>query len=283
MTSIDEALLQARAGIPGAEARLLMRHVLGRSHAWLLAHGEEELTTEEGARLTDLLARRGEGEPIAYLLGSREFYGRAFAVTPEVLIPRPETELLVDLGIAKLGDRESPLILDLGVGSGCVAVTLALQLPNAAVTAADLSPAAVVLARCNAELLKATVTVIASDWFSAVADEDFDLIVVNPPYIAEHDPHLGKGDLRFEPPLALSSGPDGLAAIRTIIRQAPGHLSPGGWLFIENGYDQAEAVADLLEAADFRDIEQHQDLAGILRVSGGRTGVQKSAALDVRE
>lgn len=278
MTLIDEALSQARTRIAMAEARHLLCHVLDRSHAWLAAHGDEALAATAATRFADLLGRRVEGEPIAYLVGSREFYGRSFAVTPGVLIPRPETELLVDLGIAKHGARSAPRILDLGAGSGCLAVTLALEIPTARVTATELSPAALLLARRNARELKAAVRVIESDWFSALAAEGFDLIVANPPYIAEHDPHLSVGDLRFEPGLALSSGPDGLSAIRTIILQAPGHLSPGGWLFIEHGHDQAEAVAALLEAADFCDIEQHQDLAGILRVSGGRT----SAALDVR-
>lgn len=281
MTCISEALANASALISGAEARLLMRHVLGRSHAWLLAHDDEAMTTDEMTRYAELLAHRSEGMPVAYLLGSREFYGRTFAVTREVLIPRPESELLVDLGIAKLRGRVAPAILDLGAGSGCLAVTLALEIPTGKVIAADLLPAAVALARHNAERLGAALKVIESDWFSAVSPGDFDLIVANPPYIAAHDPHLGQGDLRFEPPLALSSGPDGLAAIRTIIRQAPGYLAPGGWLFIEHGYDQAVALVALLQQAGFSDIEQHPDLAGILRVSGGRMGVKKSAALDV--
>jgi len=281
VTCISEALANASALISGAEARLLMRHVLGRSHAWLLAHDDEAMTTDEMTRYAELLAHRSEGMPVAYLLGSREFYGRTFAVTREVLIPRPESELLVDLGIAKLRGRVAPAILDLGAGSGCLAVTLALEIPTGKVIAADLLPAAVALARHNAERLGAALKVIESDWFSAVSPGDFDLIVANPPYIAAHDPHLGQGDLRFEPPLALSSGPDGLAAIRTIIRQAPGYLAPGGWLFIEHGYDQAVALVALLQQAGFSDIEQHPDLAGILRVSGGRMGVKKSAALDV--
>ena len=277
MTSIRGELERARAQISGAEARLLMRHALNRSHAWLIAHNDEAMTAQEAQRFAELLARRGEGEPVAYLLGCREFYGRSFAVTPEVLIPRPETELLVDLGLAKLGNQTAAKILDLGTGSGCVAITLALQLPAAAVTAVDLSPAAVSLTRRNADLLGATVRVIESDWCAALPAERFALIVANPPYVAERDPHLGEGDLRFEPPLALSSGADGLAAIRTIVLQAPHHLSAGGWLFIEHGYDQAVAVAALLAAAGLCDIEQHPDLAGILRVSGGRL----PSALDV--
>ncbi len=282
MTRVAGALEQARERIPGTEARQLLSHVLGRSHAWLAAHSDEALAAPSAAQFADLIVRRAEGEPIAYLLGSREFYGRSFAVTQEVLIPRPETELLVDLGIVKIGARRVAEVLDLGTGSGCLAITLALEIPTARITAAELSPTAVALARRNAERLEAVVQVIESDWFSALAEKAFDLIVANPPYIADQDPHLGAGDLRFEPELALSSGPDGLAAIRIIIREAPGHLSPGGWLFIEHGYDQAEAVAALLQAAAFLDIEQHRDLAGIIRVSGGRLDVRMSAALDVR-
>lgn len=275
MTCVGEALVQARLRIPVAEARRLLAHVLDRSHAWLTAHGEEGMTVLESGRLAELVERRSQGEPIAYLVGAREFYGRPFAVTPEVLIPRPETELLVELAIARLhGDRENaaPAVLDLGAGSGCVAVTLALELPTAAVTAADLSPAALLLARRNADRLKASVRFVESDWYALFDDERFDLIVANPPYVAAGDPHLGIGDLRFEPPLALAGGPDGLAAIRRIVAGAPGHLSSGGHLLIEHGYDQAAAVAALLQTAGFVEIEQHLDLAGIVRISGARLG-----------
>lgn len=278
MTRIAEALSQARAKIAMAEARRLLCHVLDRSHAWLAAHAEEALAEPAATRFAELVLRRTCGYPIAYLVGSREFYGRAFAVTPQALIPRPETELLVEMGIAKLGARAAPAILDLGAGSGCLAVTLALEIPTAQVTAAEVSPAAVLLARRNARELKASVRVIESDWFSAVAGAGFDLIVANPPYIAENDPHLSQGDLRFEPPAALSSGSDGLAAIRLIVSEAKHHLLPGGWLLVEHGFDQAQAVAALLQAADFADIEQHRDLAGILRVSAGRRASVGGAA-----
>ena len=275
MTRVGAALDQARLRVPVAEARLLLAHVLERSHAWLAAHGEEGMTAQQSGRLAELVERRSQGEPIAYLVGTREFYGRPFAVTPEVLIPRPETELLVELAIAKLhGDRENaaPAVLDLGAGSGCVAITLALELPTASVTAADLSPAALLLARRNADSLRAAVRFVQSDWYSLFDDERFDLIVANPPYVAAADPHLGAGDLRFEPPLALAGGPDGLATIRRIVAGAPGHLSSGGRLLIEHGYDQAAPVAALLQAAGFIEIEQHRDLAGIVRVSGACLG-----------
>ena len=260
----------ARAQIVLSEARSLLCHVLERPQAWLAAHADEALAEAAAARFAGLVLRRAEGVPFAYLVGRREFYGRTFAVTNEVLIPRPETELLVELAIVKLGGRNAPAILDLGAGSGCLAVTLALEIPTARVTAVEFSSAALFLARRNARELAAAVRLIESDWFSAVAEEGYDLIVANPPYIAENDPHLLQGDLRFEPPLALSSGSDGLAAIRLIVSEAMGHLLPGGWLLIEHGYDQAPAVAALLQAADFAEIEQHRDLAGILRVSGGR-------------
>ncbi len=230
------------------------------------------MSEEQQTRFAALLERRTRGEPVAYLLGEREFYGRAFAVAPGVLIPRPETELLVELGIAKLAGRTAPTLLDLGTGSGCVAITLALEIPDAQVTAVELSAAAIALSRHNARELGAAVEVMESDWFSAVNDEGFALIVANPPYVAEGDIHLDQGDLRFEPSLALASGPDGLAAIRTIVSAAKSYLGAGGWLLIEHGYDQAEAVADLLQAAGFADIEQHRDLAGIIRVSGGLSG-----------
>lgn len=272
MSRIDDALAQARTRIAPAEARLLLAHVLDCTHAWLAAHGEEAMTTQESERFAELLARRGEGEPIAHLIGYREFYGRSFALTPQVLIPRPETELLVELAVAKLADPAVPAILDLGAGSGCIGVTLALEIPAARVTAVDVSAAALDLARGNSQALAASLRLIESDWFSALGNERFDLVVANPPYIAENDPHLYQGDLRFEPALALSSGTDGLAAIRRIVAQAPRHLAAGGWLLIEHGYDQAEAVAALLAAAGLVDIEQHRDLAGIVRVSAARLG-----------
>ncbi len=275
MSRIDEQLARSRTRIAAAEARLLLAHALGRSHAWLVAHGDEAMSAEESGRFAGLVSRRAQGEPIAHLVGSREFYGRSFSVTREVLIPRPETELLVELALAKLhGDREiaAPAILDLGAGSGCLGITLALEIPAARVTAADLSSAALDLARSNARALAAPLHLVESDWYSALGDERFDLVVANPPYIAESDPHLGQGDLRFEPALALTSGADGLTAIRRIVARAPHHLEPGGWLMLEHGYDQAEAVAALLRAAGLVDIDQRRDLAGILRVSVGRFG-----------
>lgn len=271
MTTVVAALAATRQRIPAAEARLLLGHVLGRSAAWLEAHRDDVITMAAADEYSALVGRRAAGEPVAYLLGSREFYGRDFAVTPAVLIPRPETELLVDIVRQKLGVRETASILDLGTGSGCLAVTLALELPGARVTAVDVSPAALAVARANAARLGAAVGFVESDWFLALPPARYDLIVANPPYVAAADPHLGEGDLRFEPADALTDRADGLRAIRRIVSGAPGHLKPGGWLFFEHGYDQGTAVRELLDAAGFTEIEQLRDLAGIVRASGGRS------------
>lgn len=282
MTTVAAALAAARAKLPANEARLLLGQVLNRAPAWLLAHDDDVLDEAALQAFASLVARRAGGEPVAYLLGQREFFGREFAVTPAVLIPRPETELLIEIVVAKGGAGahrvpENPLrgeatakILDLGTGSGCLAITLALELPHARVTALDASPAALDMARRNAKRHGATLRLLQSNWFGGLGDERFDLIVANPPYIADADPHLAAGDLRHEPIDALASGADGLDAIRAIIAAAPRHLAAGGELWLEHGYDQAAAVRDLLVAAGFADIEQHRDLDSILRVSGGR-------------
>lgn len=265
--NVGQALALARGRIPPAEAKLLLRHVLGCSAAEIAAHPEREFGEDQASRYAMLVGRRAAGEPVAYLVGSREFFGREFRVTPAVLIPRPETERLVEVVLSKLSRGDAPRILDLGAGSGCVAITLALA-AGAEVTAVDVSREALAVARENAGRLGARVEFIESDWFSAV-DGRFDLIVGNPPYVAEGDPHLNEGDLRFEPMTALACGQDGLSAIRRIVADAPRFLEPGGWLFLEHGYDQAEAMRALLAEAGFPAIEQHRDLAGIVRISGG--------------
>ncbi len=275
MSTIAAALAAARPKLAAGEARLLLGHVLNKSTAWLIAHDDEALDEDALLRFASLVARRAGGEPVAYLVGQREFFGRAFAVSAAVLIPRPETELLVELALAKVGDGDTAAqatrVLDLGTGSGCIAITLALEQAALQVTAIDASAAALAVAKTNAGRLGATLRLLRSDWFAALAGEQFDLIVANPPYIAAADSHLAAGDLRHEPAAALASGADGLADLRRIIAEAPPHLAPGGRLLLEHGYDQAEAVCDLLEQAGLIDIEQHQDLAGIVRVSGGRT------------
>jgi release factor glutamine methyltransferase len=267
--SFAAVLAEARQCIPAAEARLLLGDLLERSAAWLEAHREESLAADQLVQFRALVARRAAGEPIAYLLGRREFYGRDFSVSPDVLIPRPETELLVDVAREKVGAGGTAKILDLGTGSGCIGITLALELPAAQVIAVDVAPAALVVARENASRLKAPVELLESDWFAALPPLRFDLIVANPPYVASGDPHLVTGDLRFEPAGALTDHADGLAAIRHIVTAAPAWLMPRGWLLFEHGYDQAVAARELLLAAGFVAIEQHRDLAGIIRVSGG--------------
>ena len=263
-------LAEVRKTIPVVEARLLLCHVLQRSAAWIEAHRDDGVPAEAAVQMSALAGRRAAGEPIAYLVGFREFYGRGFAVTPDVLIPRPETELLVDIVKQKVGAGGTAILLDLGTGSGCLAITLALELPCARVAAVDFSVAALDVARRNAERLGAAVSFVESDWFDALPPQRFDLIVANPPYVAAGDPHLVEGDLRFEPLDALTDHDDGLAAIRRIVAAAPDRLVRDGWLWLEHGYDQAVAVANLLREAGFSAIEQHRDLAGIVRCSGAR-------------
>lgn len=246
----------------------------GKTRTHFRAWPEKKLTEEEEKIFHGFLEQRLHGRPVAHITGSREFWSREFLVTPDVLIPRPETELLVELALERIPAGLAASVADLGTGSGAVAITLALERPNAAVTALDLSPAALDIARQNAARLGAgNVRFLQSDWFATLpACERFDLIVSNPPYIAENDPHLGQGDVRFEPALALASGPDGLDAIRHIVRQAPERLKPGGWLLFEHGFEQAEAARELLQAAGFAEVGSFADLQGHGRVSGGRKG-----------
>jgi release factor glutamine methyltransferase len=276
--------LQLPADEARVDAQTLLRHALGVTRAWLIAHADHALGSEEQARFNSLLQRRLRGEPVAYILGSREFYGLDFSVAPGVLIPRPDTETLVEAALrlipetspspqpAPASGRGSPLrILDLGTGSGAIAIAIAVNRFDTAVTATDQSGAALTIARENAEKLGATnLRLLKSDWFSALKDELFDIIVSNPPYIAEADPHLSQGDLCFEPSSALASGADGLDDIRLIIADTPAHLERGGWLLLEHGYDQAERVAGLLKEAGFTEIGHATDLGGIQRVTLGR-------------
>jgi release factor glutamine methyltransferase len=218
-----------------------------------------------------LAARRAEGEPVAYLLGWREFYGRRFAVGPAALIPRPETELLIDRALELLPPAAMAEVLDLGSGSGVIALTLALERPHWVLTSVDASASALALARENARTLgAANAEFLHGDWYGPVAQRSFDLIVSNPPYVADTDPHLARGDLRFEPASALRAGSDGLEAIRQIVAQAPEYLRPGGWLLFEHGCDQADACRRLLAQAGFVDVTTAADLAELPRVSGGR-------------
>lgn len=256
-----------------SEALLLLTRATGRTRESLLASPDIALTAAQAAVYADLRHRRAGGEPIAYLLGFREFYGRPFAVDRRVLIPRPETELLIDLAVARHGSGR-PAVLDLGTGSGIVAITLALEIPQAQVTGTDRSPDALEVARANAASLHAVVAWRSGSWFDALGDAParFDLIVSNPPYIAATDRHLHEGDLRYEPLEALTEGHDGLAAIRRITDRSTAHLKPDGTLMVEHGHDQALSVRALFEAAGLCGVATVRDLAGIERVTFGRLG-----------
>lgn len=267
--TLGEALALAAGRIELVDARVLLREAAGCSTATLLAFPERALAADAGQRFCDWLERRAAGEPVAYLVGYREFYGRDFRVTPATLIPRPETELLVEVALEKLRDQATPRIVDLGTGSGAIAVTLCLERPDAKVMAVDVSADALAVAAENAERLGAPVRLRFGSWYAPLAGERFDLVVSNPPYVADGDPHLGQGDLRHEPPGALASGADGLDDIRLIVDGAPHHLLPGGYLMLEHGYDQAEAVRGLLHARDFTEVGSYADLAGIARVTLG--------------
>lgn len=270
LPDIAGALEWARKRIDSVDARALLRHVLQCPASRLVAFPESRLEPLQWADFNALVERRAAGEPVAYLVGERAFYGYDLVVTPAVLIPRPDTELLVELALAHFGDKPGARVLDLGTGSGALAVALALELPDAEVTAVDRSREALLVAMANAARLGSSVSFVLSDWFSALGGDRFQLIVANPPYIAAGDPHLEQGDLRFEPQTALASGPEGLDDLAQIAAEAPHHLEPGGWLFMEHGYDQAMRVRSLLTDAGFASIASHRDLAGIERVTGGR-------------
>jgi len=267
VTSTVAGLL-AGSGLPLLEARALLAHRLQVARERLIAHPEAIVAAADAAAFGALARRRAQGEPLAYLLGEKEFYGRAFAVTPDVLVPRPETELLVDLALERMRAVEQPRVLDLGTGSGCIAVTLALECPTARVTATDACADALAVARRNAEHLGAAVAFHFGDWYDALPeDATFDLIVSNPPYVAAGDPHLA--DLRFEPMTALTDGQDGLACLGTIAAGAGRRLASRGWLLVEHGYDQAAAVAALF-ARNGLSAEARADGAGHLRVTLGQ-------------
>lgn len=281
------ALMRASA-LPRLEAQMLWQHVLQVPRAWLISHDTDPLQGECIARYRALEQRRVRGEPMAYILGSREFMSHDFLVTPDVLIPRPDTEMLVEAAIHFVQERASRTgrdarVLDLGTGSGAIAISIALACPHASVVATDLSEAALSVARHNAARLGAQVQFRQGAWYDALParsthrsthgsvpqSADFDLIVSNPPYIAAHDKHLRQGDVRFEPLQALTDGGDGLGDLRAIIGGAAVWLRPGGRLYLEHGWDQAQAVRDMLVLAGFADLVTIRDLAGVQRVSGG--------------
>jgi release factor glutamine methyltransferase len=259
---VEEALRTAL--IDAREARLLLAVATGFSEASVVAYPERELPPQTEDRYLDYVERRRKGEPVAYIVGYKEFYGLQLSVNPAVLIPRPETELLVDLAL----QRAFSSIVDLGTGSGAIALAIKQQRPRARVVAVEASAAALVVARRNAVKHALEVEFRHGGWFAPLAGERFDLIVANPPYVAERDPHLG--DLGFEPHGALVSGPDGLAAIREIVRDAPRYLSPGGWLLLEHGMGQDGPVRALLSQAGLEEIDSCPDLARIPRVAAGK-------------
>jgi release factor glutamine methyltransferase len=261
------AALLNRPPLPSLEARILIGHALQLSRVQLITQSGRALTTDEAQHLTTLFQRRLNGEPIAYLTGEREFYGLSFCVTPDVLIPRPETELLVELALEYLPENGS--LLDMGTGSGAIAVAIAYARPDVTVTALDVSEAALAIAQQNVTRHQVQINFLQSDWYSVLTDQRFDVIVSNPPYIASGDAHLSQGDLRFEPANALTDHGNGLSALRTIISGAAPLLANGGWLLMEHGYDQSESVREMCIRQGFSDTQSWKDLAGIERVSGG--------------
>jgi release factor glutamine methyltransferase len=276
--TVAQALAAAKArGLARIDAQLLLLHAMGKSHsdrAWLLAHDNDVLDSEVTRQFEALAERRAAGEPLAYLVGYKEFFGLNLLVDPRVLIPRPDTETLVNWSLAVLQNDAMPAeatVLDLGTGSGAIALALAHQLKAAGrparITAADASTDALAVARQNAARLRLDVALIESSWFESVSGH-FHLIASNPPYVADADPHLVA--LKHEPLEALTAGPDGLDDIRQIIGEAPAHLHPGGWLLLEHGFDQAAPVRELLAQRGFSQVQSRLDLAGIKRCSGGQ-------------
>jgi release factor glutamine methyltransferase len=266
--TLFEALTAARQQIDRLDARLLLQYATGCSHTDLLARPETPVSAPAHAQFAEWIERRAAGEPLAYLVGETEFRGRVFQVSPAVLIPRPETEVLIDLALEKLRGLAAPRVLDLGTGSGIVAISLALEYPSATVVAVDLAKEIISVARNNTGRLSANIDFRQGDWFAPVAGEHFDLIVSNPPYVAAGNPHLERDGLPFEPRLALTDGADGLTCIRRIVSAAPSFLNEGGWLLFEHGYDQGAASRNLLTAAALKSPTTFPDLAGIDRVSG---------------
>jgi release factor glutamine methyltransferase len=268
--TIASALRVAAARIGAFEARLLLAHVLAEPRSHLVAHPERTLGGADLGRFHGLVERRAAGEPIAYIVGEREFWGLTLRVSPAVLIPRPETELLVERALEMLPDGTPRSVLELGTGSGAVAITIARERPQARVVATDASADALAVARDNARRHGVPVSFMRGDWFAPVGDGPFDLIVSNPPYVASADAHLSRGDVRFEPRIALDGGRDGLDCIRRIALEAYARLAPGGWLALEHGFDQDAACRDLLTGAGYEAVRDCVDLSGQPRVCVGR-------------
>jgi release factor glutamine methyltransferase len=270
--NVAAALARAAAdGLARIDAQLLLAHVLRRDRSWVLAHDDAALAPADAAAFAGLCSRRGDGEPVAYLIGEREFHGLRLRVTPAVLVPRPDTETLVDQALellrGPLAALTQPAVADLGTGSGAVALAIKHRWPAARVSAVELSAAALEVARANGERLGLTVEWLAGDWWQPLAGRAFDLVLSNPPYVAAGDPHLA--DLRHEPTLALVAPERGLGAIERIVAGAGAHLRRDGWLLLEHAFDQAPAVQACLRAAGFADVRTATDLAGRPRCTGG--------------
>jgi release factor glutamine methyltransferase len=272
MAEVRQALARAATTLGDRlEAELLLVHVLGKPRSWLIAHADDELDVTHAAAFDALVQRRSDGEPVAYITGRRGFWSLDLEVTPATLIPRPETELLVELALDRLPATGATRVADLGTGSGAIALAIARESPAAQVLATDASADALAVAQRNAIAQRiANVAFAHGDWLSPLGDQAFDVIVSNPPYIEADDPHLGRGDLRFEPMSALASGADGLDDIRRIVADSRAHLKPGGWLLMEHGWNQGDAVRALLQASGYRDVFTARDLEQRDRVSGGR-------------
>jgi release factor glutamine methyltransferase len=263
--------LAACSDSPRLDAEVLLAKVLGVSRAQLFARPESPVSEQDDERFKQLLARRLNGEPIAHILGHREFWSLQLDVTPATLIPRPETELLVELALERIPVSAMLDIADMGTGSGAIALAVASERPHCRIVASDTSEEALAVARRNAMQLGLTnIEFLQGDWYQALGAAHFDVILSNPPYIRSDDPHLAQGDVRFDPHAALVSGVEGLDALRCIVGNAAQHLRPGGWLLVEHGYDQEEAVAGLFVAAGFTEIATVNDLGGLPRVSFGR-------------
>jgi release factor glutamine methyltransferase len=270
--TLAQAMDQARQQkISRLDAQLLLGHLLAQSRAWLLAHDDAALTVPQQVAWASLLSRRAAGEPVAYLVGEKEFHGLMLRVSPSVLVPRPDTETLVDWGLELLRSPDcppAPQVIDLGTGSGAIALAIKHERPDAKVTAIDASDDALAVARGNARRLDLDIVWHEGHWWNSVHGQRFNLALSNPPYIAEGDAHLAA--LQHEPVMALTSGPQGLDALREIVQAAPGHLAPGGWLLLEHGFQQAAEVRQLLDLHGFRDMQTRCDLAGQQRCTGGR-------------
>jgi release factor glutamine methyltransferase len=267
-------LAEAQQSLPIGEARreaeLLLAHALQQPRAWLFAHAEETVALDVVTRFNALVARRAAGEPVAYLTRHREFWSLDLVLTPEVLIPRPDTELLVELALRHIPHSADMEVADLGTGSGAIALAIAWERPRARILASDASAAALTVAKANATRLDFhNIEFVHGVWFAALGKRRFDMIVSNPPYVAAGDPHLTQGDVRHEPRQALVSGADGLDAIRILVRDASKHLKRGGWLMLEHGHDQGDVVRKLLEKHGFVEIFTARDIERRERVTGG--------------